>query len=65
MVRWGFKKGETKTQEGGGVSTLEQDMRKAKDVMQYGVVTVSRDESIYRAVGLLAERKVSGLPRDP
>ncbi len=62
MVRWGFSKGDAIRRDNEMVSTLECDTRKAKDVMQYGVVTVGKDESIYRAVGLLAERKVSGLP---
>lgn len=62
MVRWGFLKAENDPQKHVGFSSIDDDKRKAKDVMQYGVVTVSKDESIYRAVGLLAERKVSGLP---
>ncbi|MCK5565704.1 MAG: CBS domain-containing protein [Planctomycetes bacterium] len=34
----------------------------AKDFMKQGLVTVSRDTSIYKAITLLAENKVTGLP---
>lgn len=33
----------------------------AKDVMQYGVVSIDRQEPVYKAVSLLLERKISGL----
>jgi CBS domain-containing protein len=34
----------------------------AKDVMQYGVVSVERNEPVHKAVTLLIERGISGLP---
>lgn len=34
----------------------------AKDVMQYGVISVEKTEPVHRAVSLLLERGVSGLP---
>ncbi|MEN6332826.1 MAG: CBS domain-containing protein [Phycisphaerales bacterium] len=34
----------------------------AKDVMQYGVVSVEKTEPVYRAVSLLLDRGISGLP---
>jgi CBS domain-containing protein len=34
----------------------------AKDVMQYGVISVDKTEPVYRAVSLLLERGISGLP---
>lgn len=34
----------------------------AKDVMQYGVISVEKTEPVYRAVSLLLERGISGLP---
>ena len=32
------------------------------DIMQYGVDTVEQDDSVYKAIGILAEKKLSGLP---
>jgi len=38
------------------------DKLTAKDVMQYGVVSVEKTEPVYRAVSILLERNISGLP---
>ncbi len=38
------------------------DKLTAKDVMQYGVISVEKTEPVYRAVSLLLERGISGLP---
>jgi CBS domain-containing protein len=37
-------------------------MEKARDLMQLGVRTIEKDSSIYDAIAILAERRVSGLP---
>ncbi|MCH8218371.1 MAG: CBS domain-containing protein [Planctomycetes bacterium] len=42
-----------------GVSNGTQAVR---DIMQYGVDTVEQDDSVYKAIGILAEKKLSGLP---
>ena len=42
-----------------GVSNGTQAVR---DIMQYGVNTVEQDDSVYKAIGILAEKKLSGLP---
>lgn len=38
------------------------DQLTAKDVMQYGVVSIDRKEPLHKAVSLLIERNISGLP---
>ena len=42
-----------------GVSNGTQAVR---EIMQYGVETVEQDDSVYKAIGILAEKKLSGLP---
>jgi CBS domain-containing protein len=37
-------------------------MEKARDLMQIGVKTIEKDCSIYEAIGILVERRISGLP---
>ncbi len=37
-------------------------MEKARDLMQLGVRTVEKDSSIYDAIAILAEHRISGLP---
>ncbi|MFC1762266.1 CBS domain-containing protein [Planctomycetota bacterium] len=36
--------------------------RQAKDVMQCGLISVQPDQPVYDAIGLMAERQLSGLP---
>jgi tRNA nucleotidyltransferase (CCA-adding enzyme) len=45
---------------GGACGSL--DKLTAKDVMQYGVVSVEKTDPAYRAVSLLLDRNISGLP---
>ncbi|HSV99765.1 MAG TPA: CBS domain-containing protein [Sedimentisphaerales bacterium] len=45
---------------GGACGSL--DKLTAKDVMQYGVVSVEKSDPAYRAVSLLLDRSISGLP---
>ncbi len=33
-----------------------------RDIMQYGVTTVEQGDSVYKAIGMLADNKLSGLP---
>lgn len=42
-----------------GVSHGAQALR---DIMQYGVDTVEQDDSVYKAIGVLADKGLSGLP---
>ena len=42
-----------------GVSNGTQAVR---EIMQYGVETVEQDDSVYKAIGILADKKLSGLP---
>lgn len=44
-----------------GVGPADEKLT-AKDVMQYGVISVEKTEPVYRAVSLLLERGISGLP---
>ncbi len=44
-----------------GVGPADEKLT-AKDVMQYGVISVDKTEPVYRAVSLLLERGISGLP---
>jgi CBS domain-containing protein len=44
-------------------STLEEtEPQRIGDIMQCGVITVRREESVYKAIGIMAEKHVSGLP---
>jgi len=40
----------------------QDDTPRTKDVMQCGIVTVESRESVYKAIGILAEKRISGLP---
>jgi len=63
MTDWNPSKEEHHEQSAGSVGLLEQpDTRLARDIMQYGVVTVKKHESVYTAIGLLADKGISGLP---
>jgi CBS domain-containing protein len=44
------------------IAVLQDPTPKTKDIMQCGVVTVESQESIYKAIGILAEKRISGLP---
>ncbi len=41
---------------------LANDQLTALDVMRYGVVSIDKQEPLHRAVQLLLEHKISGLP---
>jgi len=41
---------------------LPQERTKAKDIAQYGIVTIHRDSSVYQAIALMAKNNVTGLP---
>jgi CBS domain-containing protein len=50
-------------QSADNVTLLQTDFpQKASDIAQYGVVSVKRDESVYKAIGIMAEKHISGLP---
>jgi len=49
------------TSEFSGVSN-SLDKLTAKDVMQYGVVSVEKTDPVHRAVSLLLDKGISGLP---
>ena len=57
-LTWGSEEESASSQ----AAVLEDDTPKTKDVMQCGVVTVECQESIYKAIGILAEKRISGLP---
>ena len=47
----------------GDVAVLEKNApEKAKDVAKYGMITVRREESVYKAIEIMVEKNVSGLP---
>ncbi|MHC4431143.1 MAG: CBS domain-containing protein [Planctomycetota bacterium] len=47
----------------GGVAILEENApEKAKDVARYGVITIRRQESVYKAIEIMVGKNVSGLP---
>ncbi|MFC1766178.1 CBS domain-containing protein [Planctomycetota bacterium] len=63
MARWEFPKRSFSEASPETLSVLEQaENRLARDVMQYGVYSVHEDDSVYQAIGVLLEKKVSGLP---
>ena len=37
-------------------------LRLARDVTQYGVITVGREDSVYKAIEIMVQKKISGLP---
>ena len=43
-------------------AVLEGDTRTAKDIMQCGITAVGHDESVYKAIGILADNHIGGLP---
>jgi len=46
-----------------GVAVLESNASaKAKDIAECGVITVGREESVYKAIGIMVEKNISGLP---
>jgi CBS domain-containing protein len=50
-------------QPSGDVAVLEKDVtEKAKDVARYGVIKVRSEESVYKAIEKMVDKKVSGLP---
>jgi CBS domain-containing protein len=58
-----FPQNNNGVQPADNVTVLEKNQnQKAKDITQYGVVTVHKDESVYKAIGLMAEKHISGLP---
>lgn len=47
----------------GDVATLEKSVpQKAKDIAKFGVVTIRKEESVYKAIGTMVEKHISGLP---
>ncbi len=60
MRRWQVSEN---TQSGiSGTLLKEERLPLPVDIMQCSVVTVGSDESVYKAIGILAEKKLSGLP---
>jgi CBS domain-containing protein len=43
-------------------TTCPDDTLRARDVMQCGVVTVDAQDSVYKAIGILTDKRISGLP---
>jgi CBS domain-containing protein len=43
-------------------TATQDDTLRARDIMQCGVVTVEGQDSIYKAIGILADKRISGLP---
>ena len=63
MGRWStFRSGHEDASASPAAVALQEETPKARDVMQCGVVTVDRKESVYKAIGILAEKRISGLP---
>jgi CBS domain-containing protein len=60
--RFAFTWGSEEESASSNTAVLQDDTPKTKDVMQCGVVTVESQESIYKAIGILAEKRISGLP---
>jgi len=47
----------------GDVAVLESNApEKAKDIAECGVITVGREDSVYKAIGVMVEKNISGLP---
>lgn len=47
---------------GSAVVLEKNEHRKAKDIAKFGVATVRKEESVYKAIGIMAEKHISGLP---
>ncbi len=63
MISEDFSENNNGVQPADNVTVLEKNQnQKAKDITQYGVVTVHKDESVYKAIGIMAEKHISGLP---
>jgi CBS domain-containing protein len=63
MARLVFsKKQEAEQVTEGQTAVVEGDARTAKDIMQCGITAVGQDESVYKAIGILADNHVGGLP---
>lgn len=63
MARMVFpKKKGAQEATGDQTAVLEGDPRTAKDIMQCGITAVGQDESVYKAIGILADNHVGGLP---
>lgn len=47
----------------GDVAVLERNLpEKARDIIECGLITVSKVESVYKAIELMVEKNISGLP---
>ena len=63
MARLVFpKKQELDQAAAGQTAVLEEDVRTAKDILQCGITSVSHEESVYKAIGILADNHIGGLP---
>ena len=63
MARLVFsKEQEAEQATDGQTAIIEGDARTAKDIMQCGITSVGQDESVYTAIGILADNHVGGLP---
>jgi CBS domain-containing protein len=63
MARLVFPRKQEAEQAAGVQAVLrEEDTRTAKDIMQCGLTSVSYDESVYKAIGILADNHIGGLP---
>jgi CBS domain-containing protein len=63
MARLVFPK-KQEAEQAAGVQTVprDEDTRTAKDIMQCGLTSVGSDESVYKAIGILADNHIGGLP---
>jgi len=63
MARLVFpKKQETEQVAEAQTALVEEDARTAQDIMQCGLASVGHDESVYKAIGILADNHIGGLP---
>lgn len=45
-----------------GAVLEREEPRKAKHIAKYGLVKIRKEESVYKAIGILVEKNISGLP---
>ncbi len=63
MARLVFpEKQEAEQAREGQTAGIDGDVRTAQDIMQCGITAVSHDESVYKAIGILADNHIGGLP---
>ena len=63
MVSENFSENKKNCQLLNNVTILERDTPEmARDVARYGVTTIMREDSIYKAIEIMVEKNISGLP---